>query len=86
MIIRVPIKMPKFKAITLGPVVLVFRGEDAKLIKHELAHVAQWKADPILFYPKYILEFIRNYWKYGNWMVAYRMISYEVEARKKSLE
>ena len=84
MIIRIPFPMPKFRAITLGPVIIIFRDETETLIRHELTHVEQWKKDPLLFYPKYILEFVVNLWKYKDWMKAYRAISYEEDARKAS--
>jgi hypothetical protein len=76
--------MPKFRAITLGPVIIIFRDETETLLRHEQTHVEQWKKDPLLFYPRYIIEFIKNLWKYRDWMKAYRAISYEVQARDRS--
>lgn len=84
MIIRIPFPMPKFRAITLGLVIVIFRDETETLVRHELVHVMQFKKDPLLFYPKYILEFVKNLWKYKDWMMAYHNISYEIEAREKS--
>jgi hypothetical protein len=88
MIIHLPLfesKAVTFKAITLFCFVIIWtKTYSDKLKLHELEHVKQWKEDPILFYPKYVLEFIVNLTACGNWMEAYRGISYEVAARKAS--
>jgi hypothetical protein len=85
MIIHLPLfdkKDTSFDAITLCFVIIVFvKNPSVKLLKHELTHSKQWKEDPFLFHFKYLLEFIVNLTACGNWMDAYRSISYEKEAR-----
>ncbi len=72
-------------ALTLGPVILCWVTEPSgKLIKHEEAHVEQWKQQPFTFHVRYFLEMFRNKRKGLTWRESYRMISYEIQAREKS--
>ena len=74
---------PGAAAITIGPLVSVRRrwAGDARLIRHELVHVAQWRRLGVL-------GFLRRYlWAYAWWrahghghLAAYRRIPLEVEA------
>ena len=59
-------------AVTLGGTILVHPATrlDAGLLVHELAHVEQWRADP-LFPLRYLAEWLRH---------GYRGNRYEVEA------
>jgi hypothetical protein len=61
-------------AVTLGRVILVHPDvvPDERLLRHELAHVAQWTRDPLTFPFSYIRAHIRH---------GYRDNPYEVEAR-----
>jgi hypothetical protein len=88
MIIHIPLfesKSVTFKAITLFCVIIIWtKTYSDRLRLHENEHVKQWKEDPFLFHFKYVLQFIVNFTVCGNWMEAYRAISYEVEARRAS--
>lgn len=61
-------------AVTLGRVILVHPSvePDERLLRHELAHVAQWTSRPLTFPFWYIRAHIRH---------GYRDNPYEVEAR-----
>lgn len=61
-----------FRGIALGPLVLV-KDDDPVLVCHELAHVAQFRADPFGFWLRY-----------AAWLVwfGYGANPYEVEARR----
>jgi hypothetical protein len=61
-------------AVTLGRTVLVHPGAaaTARLVHHELAHVAQWERHPFTFPIRYIGAHIRH---------GYRDNPYEIEAR-----
>jgi hypothetical protein len=61
-------------AVTLGRVILVHPDvvPDERLLRHEMAHVAQWVRDPLTFPFSYIRAHIRH---------GYRDNPYEVEAR-----
>lgn len=61
-------------AVTLGDTILVHPGVPltARLLRHELAHVRQWRQEPVSFPLRYVL----NHLRYG-----YRDNPYEVEAR-----
>jgi hypothetical protein len=51
-------------------------------MKHEKVHVRQQAQEGLLFYFKYILEWLWNIPKYNfDTQQAYRQISYEIEAR-----
>ena len=72
-------------AITLGPVIFCWIKEpNDKLIRHEEAHVEQWKQQPLTFHARYFWEMFRNKLKGLTWRQSYLMISYEVQAREKS--
>lgn len=61
-------------AVTLGRTIIVHPGVrlTSRLLRHELAHVQQWRRYPFTFPARYIFNFIR----YG-----YEANPYEVEAR-----
>jgi hypothetical protein len=74
---------PGADAITIGPVVSIRRGAaaDARLLRHELEHVRQWRA---LGAPVFLRHYLGAYLRfrlrgYGHW-AAYRRIPLEVEA------
>jgi len=71
-----------FEAITLFPYVLVAsKTTSIYLARHEFQHALQIEDDGfIMFYLRYIGEFIVNLVRYKNWMDAYYNISYEIEA------
>jgi hypothetical protein len=62
-------------AVTLGRTIIVDPGAplDARLVKHELAHVRQWQESPAAFPLRYVV----NHFRYG-----YDRNPYEVEARQ----
>lgn len=62
-------------AVTLGDTILVHPGAavTGRLLRHELAHVRQWREEPMSFPLRYVL----NHLRYG-----YRDNPYEVEARQ----
>jgi hypothetical protein len=74
---------PGADAITIGSVVSVRRAAsaDAHLLRHELAHVGQWRRLGVLrFLRRYLGSYLR--WRlrgYGHWG-AHRRIPLEVEA------
>jgi hypothetical protein len=61
-------------AVTLGRTILVPPGAkpDARLLRHELAHVRQWERSPVAFPFRYTVAHIRH---------GYRGNPYEIEAR-----
>jgi hypothetical protein len=61
-------------AVTLGRVILVHPDVEPgeRLLRHELAHVAQWTREPLTFPFSYIRAHIRH---------GYRDNPYEIEAR-----
>ncbi len=61
-------------AVTLGRTILVHpqARPTSRLIRHELAHVRQWRADPVLFPLRYVWQHLRR---------GYHDNPYEVEAR-----
>jgi len=62
-------------AVTLGDTILVHPGVPltTRLLRHELAHVRQWREHPLTFPLRYVL----NHLRYG-----YRDNPYEVAARQ----
>jgi len=51
------------------------------VLKHEAVHTMQMQRDGYVhFYAKYLLEYLRGLVKYKNTYLAYRNVSYEVEA------
>lgn len=70
--------------VTLGPFIFIWGPLTPRAIAHERAHVKQWLADPILFYPKYLSELIRNKLADRSWYQAYLDISYEKKAREEA--
>ena len=79
--------MRGYDAITLGPFVL-FRGEVEKwVLVHETIHLLQIQrmmrhSGPVKFYTLYVLHFLWNFIRCGDWHRAYWDIPYEVEARR----
>lgn len=61
-------------AVTLGRTIVMHPDAAAteRLVRHELAHVRQWRRDPVMF----PLRYAWNHMRYG-----YRANPYEVEAR-----
>lgn len=78
-------KLLKVNAIVLNKVIYFARPIEkvsARLMKHEKVHVRQQAQEGLLFYFKYILEWLWNIPKYNfDTQQAYRQISYEIEAR-----
>lgn len=66
-------------AVTIGRTIVVHPDAQvtARLIRHELAHVAQWRARPWTFILRYALGHLRH---------GYRDNPYEVEARRAERE
>ena len=74
---------PGANAITLGRLISVRRSAagDARLMRHELAHVRQWRRLGVSgFLRRYIGSYLRQRLRgYGHW-AAYRRIPLEIEA------
>lgn len=62
-------------AVTLGSTIIVHPAAvlSARLLRHELAHVRQWRHNPLLFPLAYIWHHFRH---------GYRNNPYEIEARQ----
>lgn len=62
-------------AVTLGRTIVLHpeATASARLMRHELAHVRQWKRNPVTF----PLRYVWNHLRYG-----YRRNPYEIEARE----
>jgi hypothetical protein len=62
-------------AVTIGRTIIVHPEVhlDDRLLRHELAHVRQWRGQPVSFPVRYVF----NHFRYG-----YRNNPYEVEARR----
>jgi hypothetical protein len=77
--------MKNFDAIVL-PWGLYFRPGlkvSTRLMRHEQEHIKQIKEDGAwYFYSRYLLEFLMNFVKYGDFEKAYYYISYEMKARR----
>lgn len=65
-------------AITLGRHILAWRNLDARELRHELAHVEQWRRHGLGLVPRYALESLRAMRSGAGW---YRGNRFEVEAR-----
>ena len=78
---------PGASAITIGPVISVRRhaADDARLLRHELVHVEQWRRLGFVgFLVRYVGSYLR--WRlrgHGHWD-AYRHIPLEIEADWRS--
>ena len=57
------------------------KNPSASFLAHERKHVEDWKADPFLFYPRYLYQLFRNKLSGMSWYESYRNISYEIDAR-----
>ena len=74
---------PGASAITIGPLVCVRRGAaaDARLLRHELVHVEQWRRHGVIgFLRRYLVSYAG--WRlrgHAHWD-AYRRIPLEIEA------
>ena len=66
-------------AVTLGDAILIHPDVrlTASLLRHELAHVRQWKQRPLTFPIRYVLRHLRH---------GYEKNPYEVEARAAELK
>ena len=74
----------RFDAICIGRLML-FKASKWKvsmsLIKHEMIHQDQMDRHGVLkFYLIYLSDFLRMFWRYRDWMKAYRSIPFEIEA------
>lgn len=73
----------RYEAITLPWGIYYKKTPSINLIKHELKHLEQKKSfGTMAFYIKYFLEFCGNLIKYKSWKKAYKLISFEIEAKK----
>jgi hypothetical protein len=65
-------------AVTLGGTIFVQRGVRLtdRLLRHELAHVAQWRRQPLTFPWRYVAGHVRH---------GYRENPFEIEAREAEL-
>ena len=79
------------KGITLFPVIIIISKDicsfqDQKmirLIRHECTHIKQYyKNYVLLFYVKYLYQYIKNFIVYKDSYIAYSMIDFEIEARE----
>jgi hypothetical protein len=59
-------KYIKYKAITIGDVILARKELKTSLINHELKHSIQFAYLGILFFPIYALFSLYSYYKYSN--------------------
>ncbi len=76
---------PKWvRGITLFPFIVLSEKldrNDAVLLNHEKIHIRQQLEMLVLpFFVIYITEFLIGYFKYKNWHLAYKNISFEKEA------
>lgn len=71
-IVRWPLWWRRFRGLALGWLVFVEDDTDPLLVCHEIAHVAQFKADPLRFWFRYFRELAR---------VGYVNNRYERQAR-----
>jgi hypothetical protein len=62
-------------AVTIGRSIVVYRGSrlSERLIRHELAHVVQWRKAPLTFPFRYVVAHLRH---------GYRNNPFEIEARR----
>jgi len=75
------------KNITIYPFIFLIYDKQTSIntfiLQHEYIHILQVrKLGWLKFYSSYILEYLKNLWKYKNFEQAYENISYEVEAYK----
>lgn len=82
-IVVVPVLLPGIGGITLGRYILIRRDlVSARLLRHELVHVRQWREHGALgFLRAYLSEYLRARWAGSTHWAAYAAISFEVEAR-----
>ena len=66
-------------AVTLGDAIVVHPDVEltTRLLRHELAHVRQWRAQPFTFPIRYVLEHLRH---------GYERNPFEIEARAAEQE
>lgn len=80
-------KRLKVLGITLYPFILVATTKEQThpvLLRHEWVHVQQVRrVGWIWFYLTYLMEHLNGWLVWRDWDVAYRNISYEVEAYEK---
>jgi len=83
-------KIPRIlrvEAIVLWPFMLFAGAKDDykykhRLLRHELQHAYQIVEHGVIkFYVTYLWEYFRNYMQYRDGFIAYREISYELDAR-----
>ncbi|WP_338424041.1 hypothetical protein [Galbibacter pacificus] len=80
----------RYVGLTLWPLIILKDGslkKDAVLINHERIHLKQQVELLILpFYLLYLMEWLIGLCYYGNFVEAYRNISFEKEAYQKRVE
>ena len=80
--------MKNYAAITLpwGVFYNPARPLNERVVLHESKHIEQIKRLGVLkFYLSYLFEYVKNLLKYRSHKLAYRNISFEIEARKAAL-
>ncbi len=78
---------PGASAITLGRLIIVRRGSagDERLLRHELAHVRQWRRFGMVgFLRRYLGAYLGWRWRGYGHRGAYRRIPLEVEAEQEA--
>ena len=83
MIITIPFKIwGKFVGITIWPFIFISKGKATEtVINHETIHLRQQlECLLIFFYLIYLFDFLRLWFKFGNWTKAYMLICFEQEA------
>jgi hypothetical protein len=71
--------LPNWLAITIGRDIFTWRELSRAELRHELAHVAQWRQYGLRFAVRYLAASISSLLTGGGW---YRGNRYEVEARR----
>ena len=70
--------MPSWLAITIGRWIFAWRTLDEAELAHELTHVKQWRANGLMYIPRYFAESSRAKVTGGD---RYRDNKFEIEAR-----
>lgn len=83
---KVPFLAPGTHGMTVGRLILVLRDDDQTgrrvLLAHELVHVEQYRQIGVArFLWRYVGEYARNLMRLRSHRQAYRVISFEAEAR-----
>lgn len=75
--------LPNWLAITLGRDILAWRDLSPTELRHELAHVGQWRRHGAAFAIRYLVASVSSLLAGSGW---YRGNRYEVEARRAEAE